>query len=94
VHIPSPLQGLYQTEKIEQVEAGTVAEVARALDERYPGIASRLLEPDGSIRRYVNVFVEREDGRWPGEAETALREGANVWIVPNIAGGASSSLLR
>jgi hypothetical protein len=63
--------------------------VARALDERYPGIASRLLEPDGSLRRYVNVFVEGDDGRWPGEAESVVHPGADVWIVPNIAGGVS-----
>ncbi len=46
------------------------------------------MEPDGSLRRYVNVFVEQDDGRWPGEADTELENGRQVWIVPNIAGGA------
>jgi len=41
------------------------------------------------LRRYVNVFVEQEDGRWPGEADTQLESGKQVWIVPNIAGGAA-----
>jgi hypothetical protein len=45
------------------------------------------MEPDGSLRRYVNVFVEQDDGRWPGEANTELESGKQVWIVPNIAGG-------
>ncbi len=45
------------------------------------------MEPDGSLRRYVNVFVEQDDGRWPGEADTQLENGRQVWIVPNIAGG-------
>ena len=61
--------------------------MARALDDRYPGIAGRLLEPDGSLRRYVNVFVEGEDGRWPGQADSVLEDGRGAWIVPNIAGG-------
>ncbi len=47
------------------------------------------MEPDGSLRRYVNVFVEQDDGRWPGEADTQLESGKQVWIVPNIAGGAA-----
>lgn len=47
------------------------------------------MEPDGSLRRYVNVFVEQDDGRWPGEADTQLESGRQVWIVPNIAGGGS-----
>lgn len=59
------------------------------LNERYPGIYDRLMEPDGSLRRYVNVFVEQDDGRWPGEADTQLESGKQVWIVPNIAGGAT-----
>jgi hypothetical protein len=47
------------------------------------------MEPDGSLRRYVNVFVEQDDGRWPSEADTQLENGRQVWIVPNIAGGAT-----
>jgi molybdopterin synthase sulfur carrier subunit len=89
VHVPSALQTLYHTQRIEEVEADTVAEVVIVLNERYPGIHDRLMEPDGSLRRYVNVFVEQEDGRWPGKADTQLENGKQVWIVPNIAGGAT-----
>ena len=63
--------------------------MAAELNERYPGIYDRLMEPDGSLRRYVNVFVEQDDGRWPGEADTQLENNKQVWIVPNIAGGAT-----
>ena len=94
VHIPSALQALYHTQRIEQVEAGTIADLAIELNERYPGIHDRLMEPDGSLRRYVNVFVEQDDGRWPGEADTQLEKGRQVWIVPNIAGGANSQYVR
>ena len=73
---------------MEEVEAVTIADVAVELNARYPGIQDRLMEPDGSLRRYVNVFVEQDDGRWPGEADTQLESGKQVWIVPNIAGGA------
>ena len=87
VHMPSMLQGLYHTDRLEELDAGTVAEMASALNARYPGIAERLLEPDGSLRRYVNVFVEGEDGRQQAEASTPIDEGKQVWIVPNVAGG-------
>ena len=90
VHIPSALQALYHTQRIEEIEAGTIADLAVELNERYPGIHDRLMEPDGSLRRYVNVFVEQDDGRWPGEADTQLENGRKVWIVPNIAGGTTA----
>ena len=64
-----------------------MTEVAFQLNERYPGMFERLMEPDGSLRRYVNVFVEGDDGRWPAESDTKVEDGRQLWIVPNIAGG-------
>src|SRR3990172_27926 len=42
-------------------------------------------EMRGSLRSYVTVFVEEDDGRWQGEGGTAVRDGTQVWIVPNVA---------
>jgi len=87
VHIPSMLRSLYRTQPIEVVEASTVAEMAHALDARFPGFRERLLEPDGELRRYVGVFVNGEDVRWQAEAGSALEANAEIWIVGNVAGG-------
>ncbi len=87
VHIPSMLRRLYGTQPIEVVEASTVAGMAQALDARFPGMQERLLEPDGRLRRYVGVFVNGDDARWEAEASTPLGPEAEVWIVPNVAGG-------
>ena len=76
------------------MHARSVAEVTAALNEQYPGIHERLMEPDGSLRRYVNVFVEGDDGRWPAEADDPVEDGRQVWIVPNIAGGNGQLLIR
>lgn len=85
--MPSALQALYKTERVEEIDANSVAEVATKLNERYPGMYERLIEPDGSLRRYVNVFVEADDGRWPAQSDTPVEDDRQVWIVPNIAGG-------
>ena len=66
VHIPSALQALYLTQRIEQVEAGTIADLAIELNERYPGIHDRLMEPDGSLR----IIVAHEDPGHPNWIET------------------------
>ena len=89
VHLPSVLQSLYRTQRTEEVQADSVLAVARALNQRFPGIGDRLLEPDGSLRRYVNVFVEGEDGRTQAAADSPIGDGKQVWIVGNIAGGLS-----
>ena len=89
VHLPSTLQALYQTQRIEEITADSVSAMARALNQRFPGIGDRLLEPDGSLRRYVNVFVEGDDGRWQAAADSPIQDGKQVWVVGNIAGGLS-----
>ena len=40
-------------------------------------------------RRYVNVFVEGDDGRWQATVDSPIQDGQQVWIVGNIAGGLS-----
>src|SRR3970040_1749794 len=89
VHLPSTLQALYQTQPIKEITADSVSAMPRALNQRFPGIGDRLLEPDGSLRRYVNVFVEGDDGRWQAAANSPIQDGKQVWIVGNIAGGLS-----
>ena len=91
VHIPSLLRRLYSTQPIESVEASTVREMASALEARFPGIGERLLEPDGRLRRYVNVFINSEGARRQGEADAPLEPEAEVWIVPNVAGGSRAT---
>jgi sulfur-carrier protein len=87
VHIPSLIRHLFQTEPVEQVEAANIFELIERLDERYPGIKERLIEPDGSLRRYVNIFAAMAEGRIQVESQTKLAENGEVWIVPNVAGG-------
>lgn len=87
VHIPSLLRHLYSTQPVEVVEAATVSEMVVGLEARFPGIRERLLEPDGRLRRYVDVFIDGEDARGMGEAAAPIRPDAEVRIVPNVAGG-------
>ena len=87
VHLPSILSSLYSAQRVVEVEAGSVGEIALVLNQRFPGMGERLLEPDGSLRRYVNVFLEGEDGRWQADVGSEVKQGSQVWIVQNVAGG-------
>lgn len=58
-----------------------------ALEARFPGIAAHLVEPDGRVRRWINVFVDERDIRNVQELETPLPLGAQVYLVPSMAGG-------
>ena len=87
VNIPTPLRKLTNNESEVSVEAGSVGDLVDALETAYSGIAEKLLDEKGEIRRYVNVFVNDEDIRFLDGKGTALKDGDNISIVPAIAGG-------
>lgn len=87
VKIPTPLRKV--TGGVGQVSAAgvNVREMIEDLERQFPGIRERLCDETGAIRRFVNVFVGDEDVRFLQGLETALDEGAQVSIVPAVAGG-------
>jgi len=87
LRIPTPLQPFTDGQAGIAVEADTVgAAIARA-GERYPQLLYQLLTRDGEVRRYVNVFVRRQDIRQLEGLDTALEDGDEVIVMPSVAGG-------
>lgn len=87
VNIPTPLRKLTNNLSEVELEAGTVGQLVDGLEGAYGGIAEKLLDEGGEIRRYVNIFVNDEDIRFLDGKDTPLNDGDNVSIVPAIAGG-------
>ena len=67
--------------------AGTLAELLDKLDAEHPGIRARVLDDDGKLRRFVNVYVGEEDVRFADGLGTATPDGATISIIPAVAGG-------
>ena len=70
-----------------QVEAATVAEVIARLNDVHPGFSDRLLDAEGKLHRFVNVFVSDDDVRYLDGLSTKVADGATVSIIPAVAGG-------
>ena len=87
VNIPTPLRKLTNNLSEVELEAGTVGQLVDVLEGAYGGMAEKLLDEGGAIRRYVNIFVNDEDIRFLDGKDTPLNDGDNVSIVPAIAGG-------
>lgn len=69
------------------VTGTTLAEAIADLDTQYPGIGARVLDDDGRLRRFVNVYVNDDDVRFLEDLQTPTPDGANVSIIPAVAGG-------
>jgi len=87
VLIPTPLRKYTAGESRVSAEGSTIAEVIDSLNAQFPGIKDRICEPDGEIRRFVNIFVNGENARQLDGAATGLKSGDEVGIIPAMAGG-------
>ena len=67
--------------------AATLAEVIDKVDAEHPGIRGRVLDDDGKLRRFVNVYVGEDDVRFAQGLETPTPDGVTVSIIPAVAGG-------
>ncbi len=87
VRIPTTLRPLSGGASTVEVEPGALGDVVKALDAAYPGFADRLLDEEGSLRRFVNVFVDDDDVRYLDGLKTEVADGQTVSIIPAVAGG-------
>jgi molybdopterin synthase sulfur carrier subunit len=87
VLIPTPLRRYTGGESKVSGSGQSVGEVLVDLNARFPGIMERVCEPDGEIRRFVNVFVNGENVRNLQGAATAVKAGDELGIIPAMAGG-------
>lgn len=87
VRIPTPLRKLTNDEELVTVEAATIGDAISELQTKYPGIKERLVDDNGEVRRFVNIYVNEEDIRFLQNKETPIKDGDEVSIIPAIAGG-------
>ena len=87
VLIPTPLQKLTNNQAELECEGSTINELLNSLESSCPGIKNRLCDDSGSLRRFVNFYVNDEDIRFLDNTNTGLKDGDVVSIIPAIAGG-------
>lgn len=87
VKIPTQLRSAAGGDSEAVLDGGTVREVLDGLYERYDGLGERLADESGSLRRFVNVYVSGEDIRFLDGLDTTVEDGAELTILPAVAGG-------
>lgn len=87
VRIPTPLRKLTGDQRTVQASGRTVAEVVDDLERRYPGFKARVVDGDGKVLSFVNIFVNDEDVRFLQGLATPVANDADVSIIPAMAGG-------
>jgi len=87
VRVPTILRTYTKGESEVSAEGSTLSEVLDSLDSSFPGIKGRVVDEQGKLRRFVNVYVGNEDVRFAEGLDTTTPDGAQVSVIPAVAGG-------
>ncbi len=87
VKIPAQLRSVSEGESEALLDGATVQEVLDQLFARFDELRVRIADDDGSLRRFVNVYVAGEDIRFLDGLQTPVADGAELTILPAVAGG-------
>ena len=89
VLIPTPLRSYTERKDSILLEGNTVGELLQRLTAAYTPLKRHLYDDTGSLRNFVNVYVNDEDIRYLQKEQTLVTEKDTVSIIPSIAGGRS-----
>ncbi len=87
VRLPTLLRQHAEGKSSVTVGGGTIGQVLSELVAAYPGLAGQVLTDDGSLHRFVNVYVNDDDVRYLDQLDTKVSDGDTVSILPAVAGG-------
>jgi len=87
VRLPTVLRSQAGGQSVVAVEGSTIGDVLRRLVGEYPGMGGQLLAEDGSLHRFVNVYVNDDDVRYLTSLDTPVKDGDEVSLLPAVAGG-------
>ena len=87
IRIPTTFRELAKGNSSISSDSRTLGELLEQLRTEYPDFVNRVLDDEGNLQRFVNIFLDDEDVRFLGGLDTELEQGQIVSIVPAVAGG-------
>lgn len=91
IRLPTALRAFADKQEKVTVEAATVGEALNSLFAKHDRLKAQLLAADGTLRSFVNVYVNEDDARDQQGLATPIKDGDTILIVPAIAGGATAA---
>ena len=88
IFVPTPMRKVTGGNGKIQISAGTLLEAIDHADAEYPGFRERVLDNQGEIKRFINVFINGIDVRKLQGRDTPVHDNDEVAVIPAMAGGA------
>ena len=87
VRLPTVLRNYAGGSSVVSLDGVTIGEVLSKLVAEYPGMSGQVLTDEGTLHKFVNIYVDDDDVRYLQGLDTPVADGAEVSILPAVAGG-------
>ena len=87
IRLPTVLRSQADGRAVVPVAGSTIGEALQVLVKEYPGLSGQVFGEDGSLHRFINVYVNDDDVRYLNQLDTPVKDGDEVSILPAVAGG-------
>jgi sulfur-carrier protein len=87
VRLPTVLRNAAGGASVVRLDGTTIGEVLAKLVAEYPGMSGQVVQGDGSLHKFVNIYLNDDDVRYLDGVNTPVPEGAEISILPAVAGG-------
>lgn len=88
VRLPGALRDATGGKAKIEANGETLGDLIADIDRRHPGFRAQIVDDAGGLRSYVNVYIGEDDARTKGGVGAAVPDGAEVMVIPAMAGGA------
>ena len=92
VNLPTVLRAHAGGAKVVSAEGATVGEVLVALAGQFPGLSGQVIDDDGTLHKFVNVYLNDDDVRYLSSLDTPVADRDEISILPAVAGGATTGV--
>lgn len=89
LRIPTVLRLAVNGQTTIEVEGATIGEVLASVTATYPATAGQLLDENGALHRFLNIYVNDDDVRYIGGLNAPVADGDDITLLPAVAGGAA-----
>jgi molybdopterin synthase sulfur carrier subunit len=87
IRVPTILRTYTSGEAKVTADGSVLGDVLESLDGSFPGIKGRIVDEQGELRRFVNVYLGNEDVRFLDGLATPVEDGSEISVIPAVAGG-------
>jgi MoaD family protein len=88
VRLPNVLRAHVGGVAVLEIDGSTIGEVLSTLVAEHPGLTGQVISEEGTLNKFVNIYVNDDDVRYLQQLDTPVKDGDEISILPAVAGGA------